>query len=124
MPSDKPLLRLADILENVDRIEKYVKGHDPGSFARDQQCMDAVERCLLRIAEAAGKLKEIIEQIAPDQPWSDIRALGNLLRHEYDNVSPVVIWQIVAEDLPGLRTAVETAMTRLQQTPEDGGSEA
>ena len=54
------------------------------------------------------------ESLAPGQPWADIRAVGNVLRHEYDNVDPAVIWQIVAHDLRSLRQAVEAALRRLR----------
>jgi uncharacterized protein with HEPN domain len=114
LPSDNPILRPEDILENIGRIERYTKDHSFERFALDQQCLDAVERCLLRISEAARKLEGTVESLAPGQPWADIRAVGNVLRHEYDNVNPSVIWQIVAHDLRSLRQAVEAALHRLR----------
>jgi uncharacterized protein with HEPN domain len=69
-----------------------------------------VERCLLRISEAARKLEGIVDVIAPEQPWSDVRAVGNVLRHEYDTVDSEVIWQIVEKDLVPLSQAVEKAI--------------
>ena len=50
----------------------------------------------------------------PEQPWSEIRAVGNILRHEYDNVDPLIIWNIVGRDLESLRISVETALARLR----------
>ncbi len=69
-----------------------------------------MERCLLRISEAARKLEGIVDVIAPEQPWSDVRAVGNVLRHEYDTVDSEVIWQIVEKDLVPLSQAVEKAI--------------
>jgi uncharacterized protein with HEPN domain len=57
LPSDKPLLRLYDILENVDRIRRYTERYNFDRFADDPKCQDAVERCLLRISEAARSWK-------------------------------------------------------------------
>jgi uncharacterized protein with HEPN domain len=114
LPSDKPILRLEDILENIDRIARYTRDYDFQLFSQDQQCQDAVERCLLRIAEAARKLEGVVEAVAPDQPWPDIRAVGNVLRHQYDDIDPAVIWKIVATDLPRLEQAVEAAVKKLQ----------
>src|SRR5215210_6497172 len=57
LPSDKPILRLEDILENIARIERYTEPYNFERFAQDQQCQDAVERCLLRISEAAKSLR-------------------------------------------------------------------
>lgn len=113
MPSNKPLIRLSDILENVDRIRHYTEGYDFERFAGDTRCQDAVERCLLRISEAARKLAGFLDEIAPGQPWSDVRAVGNVLRHEYDAVDPAVIWQIVEKDLVPVRRAVEKAIRDL-----------
>ena len=110
MPSDKPLLRLYDILENVDRIRRYTKDYTFDDFAADPKCQDAVERCLLRISEAARKLEGVVDMIAPEQPWADVRAVGNVLRHECDTVDPAVIWQIVEKDLVPLSRAVEKAI--------------
>jgi uncharacterized protein with HEPN domain len=75
LPSDKPLIRLNDILENIDRIRRYTEGYEFERFAGDTRCQDAVERCLLRISEAARKLAGLLDEIAPEQPWSDVRAV-------------------------------------------------
>jgi uncharacterized protein with HEPN domain len=113
LPSDKPITRLRDILQNIDRIERYTEGYSLDRFVADSRCQDAVERCLLRISEAARKLAGVLEEIAPDQPWSGVRAIGNVLRHQYDAVDSAVIWQIVEKDLVPVRRAVEKAIRDL-----------
>lgn len=113
MPSDKPIQRLNDILENIDWIFQYTKGLRFQDFARNRLARDAVERCLLRISEAAKKLEGIVDELAPDQPWSDIRSLGNAIRHEYDSIDAEAIWSIVEDDLVPLAAAVEAAIKKL-----------
>jgi uncharacterized protein with HEPN domain len=115
LPSEKPIQRLNDILENIDRIIQYTNDHTFELFAQDRLTRDAVERCLLRISEAARKLEGIVDAIAPRQPWSDIRALGNIIRHEYDDIDPAVIWKIVADDLLPLEKAVQSAIKKLER---------
>jgi uncharacterized protein with HEPN domain len=114
LPSEKPLLRLYDVLENIERIHRYTEGYTFDRFAADPKCQDAVERWLLRISEAARKLEGIVDAIVPDQPWSDIRSVGNVLRHEYDVVDSTVIWQIVEKGLVPLSRAVEEAIAALR----------
>ena len=59
MPSKHdPAASLADILENLERIEGYVAGLDREAFGGDTLRRDAVERCLERICEAAFRLGE------------------------------------------------------------------
>jgi uncharacterized protein with HEPN domain len=115
LPSEKPVRRLEDIIDNIDRIQKYTDGYSFERFAEDRKCQDAVERCLSRISEAARKLGHLAETLAPDQPWSDIRSLGNLLRHEYDRIDRKAIWEIVAKDLIALRPIIESALRTLQK---------
>jgi uncharacterized protein with HEPN domain len=115
LPSDKPLQRLNDILENIDWIIRYTRGQSFADFSQDRRTRDAVERCLQRISEAARKLEGVVDEMARDQPWSDIRSLGNVIRHEYDSIDSSVIWKIIEDDLPPLRKAVETAMKRLER---------
>jgi len=33
-----------------------------------------------------------------------------VLRHQYDDVDPQIIWRIVSDDLPGLKQAVKDAL--------------
>jgi uncharacterized protein with HEPN domain len=54
-------------------------------------------------------------KLLPDQPWHEIRALGNRLRHEYDRVRTDRIWNIVTNDLPVLRKACESALAQLSE---------
>ena len=116
MPSDKPLQRLNDILDNIGWIARYTHGQSLEGFAQERRTRDAVERCQLRISEAARKLEGTVDEIVPDQPWADIRALGNVIRHEYDTIDSVVIWKIVENDLRPLRVAVEAAIKKLQRS--------
>lgn len=114
MHSEKSLVRLEHILENIERVELYVVDCDFQRFTKDGLRRDAIERCLSRISEAARKLGDIAEQLAPDQPWADIRELGNRLRHDYERVDPIVVWGIVTEHLHPLKIAVRTAVAKLQ----------
>jgi uncharacterized protein with HEPN domain len=116
LPSKNLALRLEDILENIGLIEEYTQGYSRQNFAKDRKCQDAVERCLLRISEAAKKLEGSVETMAPGQPWSAIRAVGNVLRHDYDRINPEIIWRIVSEDLKSLKKAVETSLNQLRRS--------
>lgn len=116
MPSrHDPLDCIADILENIERIEAYAAGLDRDAFERDGRTRDAVERCLERICEAAFRLGETAAHLMPDQPWPDIRGLGNRLRHAYDRVNLDVIWNAVRIELPPLAADARGAMQQLQR---------
>jgi uncharacterized protein with HEPN domain len=114
LPSEKPARRLEDIIENAQAIQRYVAGMDGTAFEKDQKNYDAVERCLERISEAAAKLGDLATSLVPGQPWKEIRALGNRLRHEYDAIREDRLWDIVQVDLPPLCAVCEEALQRLR----------
>jgi uncharacterized protein with HEPN domain len=114
LPSEKPARRLSDILENADAIARYTEGMDIPAFTADAKTRDAVERCLERISEAARKLGEQAPRLVGGQPWPQIAALGNRLRHDYDRIRADRLWEIIRDDLPSLRAACEQAIARLQ----------
>lgn len=112
MPSRNPAENFADILENIERIERYTVGMDLAAFAADSKTSDAVERCLARISEAAVRLGKDAARLCPDIDWRDIRGLGNRLRHEYTTIDLTRIWLIVEKDIAALKAASEAALGR------------
>lgn len=73
---------MQDIIDNAQAIQRYIAGMELASFEEDGRTNDAVERCPERISEAAAKLGDIASTLMPDQPWQQIRGLGNRLRHK------------------------------------------
>ncbi len=107
---------LRDILDNIERIERYRLGLDRQMLEANGQARDAIERCLERTCEAAFRLGDRAMTLLPKQPWPDIRGLGNWLRHAYDRVTFDVIWDTVENDLPGLKADVQVALRRNPMT--------
>lgn len=112
MSSDDPRVAdwLGDIIDNAAAAERYVGKLDLDAFRADRMRIDAVERCLMRLTEAAIRIgAERMMQILPDTPMHQIRGLGNMLRHAYDGIDAAVVWATVVDDLPKLREACERA---------------
>lgn len=105
---------LADIIENAERIESHLRLVDRARFGSDGLIRDAVERCLERICEAAHRLGERAAKLMPDQPWADIRGMGNRLRHGYDRISEDVTWKAATLDIPSLATEARQILQELE----------
>jgi uncharacterized protein with HEPN domain len=116
LPSERPALRLQDIIDNINAIFLYTAGMNVERFENDHKTYDAVERCLERVSEAAAKLGDLAAILMPEQPWRQIRALGNRLRHEYGEIRPDRLWDIIQSDLPPLGAACQTALQRLRDS--------
>jgi uncharacterized protein with HEPN domain len=115
-----PAASFADILENLERIQDYVAGLDRETFGGDTLRRDAVERCLERICEAAFRLGEKAAELAPSQPWADIRGLGNRLRHAYDRIDLDILWNTVRDRLPSLKADAQQALLGLKAEGDRG----
>jgi uncharacterized protein with HEPN domain len=110
-----PADSVADIIENAERIESYLAGMDRSTFASNGLVRDAIERCLERVCEAAHRLGDRGAELMPDQPWGDVRGMGNRLRHAYDRISLDVLWNAVHHDLPGLAADARRALAQLRE---------
>ncbi len=72
----------------------------------------AAERGLLIISEAAKSLPDDMLAPYPQIEWHAVRSIGNVLRHEYDQISPHRLWVTVTTYLPDLRKVVDDMLER------------
>ncbi len=103
---------LEDILNAIALLDSELAGHSEVSFARTLFVQRGAERTLEIISEAVRHLPDDLLALRPDISWSDIRSIGNTIRHEYWRVDPALIWSIARNDLPPLRAAVEDLARR------------
>ena len=94
--------RLRHIIEAVDRIQLYVAGMSLEEFLTDSKCSDAVLRNLEVIGEAVRLVPEEVTARYDRASWAEMRAMGNLVAHEYDRVNLHIIWDTIQNDLPPL----------------------
>jgi uncharacterized protein with HEPN domain len=101
------------ILDNIASIEVYSAGLGQDDIKRDGLRHDALERCLERICEAVARLGDQAEALMPGHPWSQIRGMGNRLRHAYDRIDFSIVWTVISDDLPALKADAAQALDRL-----------
>jgi uncharacterized protein with HEPN domain len=93
-------LRVEDILDAATRAQRYVADMDLGAFAADERTLDAVSRCFGIVGEAATHVPKEIVAAHPEIPWADMRAMRNIVVHEYFGVTTETLWKTAREDLP------------------------
>ena len=105
-------LRLRHIIEAVEKIQNYVGGMSIGEFLADSRTSDAVLRNLEIIGEAARLVPEEVISRHEQVPWADMRAVRNIVAHEYDRVNLHTIWETVQHDLPPLVPLLRQVLER------------
>lgn len=103
---------LEHILDYCDQIARTVErfgGAD--SFISDVIYQNAVALCLLQIGELAGHLSEGFRSSHPQLPWRQIRALRNIIAHNYGSIDAETAWEIVETDVPAMRSFCEDSLS-------------
>jgi uncharacterized protein with HEPN domain len=101
-------LYLAQMLDNIERIRLWTSGHTLETCRANLMLRDAVERCLERVSEASRRLPQEVKATQPHIPWRKVADIGNVLRHEYDDVADAEVSRIVVDDLSAMRSAVQS----------------
>jgi uncharacterized protein with HEPN domain len=96
-----------DILTEIAFVKRVTKQHTLKSYAADDLTSRAVERALLTISEAVRGLPDDELRKQPEISWVAIKAMGNIIRHEYHKIADEVIWDTVQQNLGPLERAIK-----------------
>ena len=99
--------------EAIRWIESDIEGFDVTRFAGDRRARQLVERNLEILSEASRRLPEVLKATEPDVDWIALASLGNVLRHEYQRVDPVLLWTLLTDELDALGAAVRRLERRV-----------
>ena len=100
-------LYLDDILNAVDKIEKYTEGLNIKQFRSDEKTFDAVIRNLEIIGEAVKHIPPNIRKRASELPWKQMAGMRDKLIHAYFGVRYDVVWETVRKRLPEVRASIK-----------------
>lgn len=107
--SHRPVrLLIADIIEAIEKIERYISGLDHDAFVHDEKTMDAVVRNLEIIGEAGRRTPESFRRQHPEIEWARIVGLRNRIVHAYFGIDLEIIWEILQKDLSVLKSRIAT----------------
>jgi uncharacterized protein with HEPN domain len=98
---------LIDIDKACSQASAFVLGFSFEAFCADEKTQFAVVRALEIIGEAAKRVTEATRDRHPQVPWRSMCGIRDKLIHDYVSVNQEIVWKTVAEDLPGLRLAIQ-----------------
>lgn len=113
--TDEDALYLDNIDDGIARIESYTEdGREV--FLYTPMIQDAVIRNLEIIGEATKKLSSELRESNSDIRWRQIAGLRDVLIHEYAKVNLPRIWNIIEQDLPGLKERVKSLLRAIDNS--------
>lgn len=95
-----------DIEMSIERIEFHLKSIQYlREFSSNWTIYDAVERRLSIIGEAVWKIDKIDASIQISDK-KKIIGFRHILTHDYDLISPEIIWKIIQHNIPVLKLEI------------------
>ena len=84
----------------------------PGGLSKiDKDCYNGRRVTL----EASRRLPDDLKASQPEIDWRAIAGIGNVLRHDYHESQPAILWQTCRKDLGPLKAAVTRIQTELEK---------
>ncbi len=105
-PQQRDAVYLEHILDCIKRINLYTEG-DHEVFISSTLIQDGVIRNLQVLAESSQHLSDAAKATHPEIDWRAISGFRNILVHDYLGVDLQLIWDLLLNDLPLLRLAIE-----------------
>jgi len=106
----KGLKYLSDILLAIELIEGFIQGIDSyADYQKDQKTKSAVERQLGIIGEAVNQFRKV-EAVFELSHTRQVVTFRNRLIHAYDSVDDSIVWAIVKNHLPALKSEAESGL--------------
>jgi len=109
---------LSDIEEAIKRIESYVDKIDYKEFVKDIKTQDAVVRNLEIIGEEVKNLTMDLKKKHKDVEWKKIAGMRDKIIHYYFGVNWDVVWNVIKDKLPELKTNIEKILSGMEKQNE------
>ncbi len=108
---------LKDIATNIGLLRGMGSKLSIAHFETDWLAFYATTRALEIISEASRRLSPALTARHPEVPWAQIRAAGNVYRHEYRDVLEEYVIDVATRQLDALEHAVAQEIDRNRTAP-------
>jgi|SRR4051812_28959847 uncharacterized protein with HEPN domain len=103
---------LDDMHDAIHGIEMAVANRSFNDYQTDWLLRHVLERAIEIISEAPRALPGDIKALRPEVPWPQIKAIGNVLRHDYHGLSDKILWGVIVAEIPRLGIATNDFWAR------------
>ncbi|MGN0430842.1 MAG: DUF86 domain-containing protein [Lachnospiraceae bacterium] len=112
--------RNADILRHIRNYCEEIN-HTIDTFGRDYEIFvgnsiyqNAVALCVLQIGELTTHFTDDFKNTYNKIPWNQIKALRNVVAHNYGGIDKETLWETLNQDIPELQEYCEQIMLQYE----------
>lgn len=96
------LKRIVDYCNEIgSTIARF--GNDYSVFGKDNVYQNAVALCVLQIGELTTHFTEEFKNTYNEMLWNQIKALRNVVAHNYGKIDKEILWETITNDIPKLQ---------------------
>lgn len=97
----------------------FISGMTFEEYRDDLKTQYACERAILSVSEAARDLERAgqteganfrLSEISESIDWRNVKGIGNVMRHDYDDIRAEVTWHTIADHFPTLQAETQRAL--------------
>jgi uncharacterized protein with HEPN domain len=111
MPKD-PIIAVRDCLTEIAVLHDIAERMTLDAFRSDPIVRRAAAYAIQTISEAVRTLPDDWLADFPTEPWAQIKAIGNRIRHEYFALDDTILWEIITTDTHALQMVMEAMLAR------------
>lgn len=105
--------RLNHIVESIDNILEFTTNLTFSDFEKNKMLRFAVIKNLEIIGEASNLLTNKLKENYPNIEWQAIIGLRHVLVHGYYQISDIIIWNTITDDLLPFKTKIKIIRDKL-----------
>ena len=102
--------RVEHIMMAIHNIEEFTQGMSYDVFVADKRTVYATIYNIQIIGEAAYKLTKEFKASHPELPWNLMEKMRHVLVHDYYNIVPQAVWDVVTNDIPSIKPQLHSLL--------------
>jgi uncharacterized protein with HEPN domain len=99
-------LAIHDMLDHIAKARTATSRMTFDAFVGSTLHRLAAERIIEIISEASRRIPDDLKATESEIPWPRVAGIGNVLRHDYQDVAPRAVWNVIENDLAELEAAL------------------
>ena len=107
-------VRLKHILDAILEIESYIVKADFSEFLNNSMMRFACIKQMEIIGEASNHISDEAKLKFSSVEWSQIIGMRNVFVHEYFGVDSSLVWEIIRNDIPDLKSKIVEILATME----------
>lgn len=99
----------------IDNIEDFTREMTYDAFIGDKRTLYAIIYNIQIIGEATYKLTKEFKATYPELPWPLMEKMRHVLVHDYYNIVPQAVWDVVTNDIPSIKPQLQQIIDNLNK---------